>query len=509
MMNALPIRFEFAVLGRLLTALAVFAAVQLAVLQNAAAHAVPASVADLSEKLSPAVVNISTSQTVSQSIPVPELPDGSPLQEFFEDFFKRQQRDESQPQTRSSLGSGFVVDPSGIIVTNRHVIADADEIEVTFPDQTKLIAKVIGQDAKTDIAVLKVESDKPLPSLTFGSSKGLRVGDWVMAIGNPFGLGGTVTLGIVSARNREITEGHYVDYIQTDAAINRGNSGGPLFNMEGEVIGINTAIISPTGGSIGLGFAIPSDTAQSIVAQLQEFGETRRGWLGVRIQTITEELAETFGLESTKGALVADVMADGPAKAAGIEAGDVIVNFDGKAVLAMRHLPRIVGETPVGKEVEVVVIRGGEEKSFDVTLGRLEDAETEQTEVSSDGTKEEEESAEKVKTSLGLQLSLLTDDLREQYKINEKVSGVLITEVEADSTAAGKSVSAGDVIVEVGQKKVASPDEVLTRVEELKDKGHKSILLKLANKNNDLRFLALRVKPKPEPEPKAEPESEE
>lgn len=495
MMNPLPNRRDFAGIVRLLAAFAVLATVQFAWMHSAQARG-PVSVADLAEKLSPAVVNISTSQTVSQSIPVPELPDGSPLQEFFEDFFKKQQRDDAQPQKRSSLGSGFVVDPSGIIVTNRHVIADADEIEVTFPDQTKLIAKVIGQDAKTDIAVLKVESDKPLPSLSFGSSKEIRVGDWVMAIGNPFGLGGTVTLGIVSARNREITEGPYVDYIQTDAAINRGNSGGPLFNMEGEVIGINTAIISPTGGSIGLGFAIPSDTAQAIVAQLQEFGETRRGWLGVRIQTITDELAETFGLTSNKGALVADVMADGPAKAAGIEPGDVIVSFDGKEVPAMRDLPRIVAETAVGKEVSVSVIRKGDKKDFKVTLGRLEDAEKAQTKVSSDGTDKEEDTAEKVKSSLGLKLSLLTDELREQYKITDKVKGVLITDVDAASSAAEKSISAGDVIVEVGQQKVGSPDEVLNRVEELKDKGLKSILLTLANKNNDLRFLALRLSSK-------------
>ena len=266
--------------------------------------------------------------------------------------------------------------------------------------------------------------------------------------------------------------------------------------MDGEVIGINTAIISPTGGSIGLGFAIPSDTAQSIVAQLQEFGETRRGWLGVRIQTITDELAETFGLESTKGALVADVMDDGPAKAAGLEAGDVIVTFDGKDVPEMRDLPRIVAETAVGKEVDVVVIRKGEEKSFSVRLGRLEDAEKAQTKVSSEGSEKDQNAAEKVKSSLGLKLSLLTDDLREQYKINDKVKGVLITDVDASSSAAEKSISAGDVIVEVGQQKVASPDDVLNRVEELKEKGLKSILLTLANKNNDLRFLALRLSSK-------------
>ena len=300
--------YELPAFGRALAVVTVFAILQLALVQNVLARG-PVSVADLAETLTGAVVNISTSQTVSgqRTVPMPSLPEGSPFREFFEDFFNRQQqgKNNNNNPTRkvNSLGSGFVIDPSGIIVTNNHVIADADEIEVNFSDGSKLKAEVIGKDAKTDIALLKVKSDKPLTAVPMGDSNKIRVGDWVMAIGNPFGLGGTVTVGIVSARNRDINSGPYDDFIQTDAAINRGNSGGPLFNMEGQVIGINTAIISPTGGSIGIGFAIPAATAMSVIEQLREFGETRRGWLGVRIQTITDELAETLNLSSRRRAL--------------------------------------------------------------------------------------------------------------------------------------------------------------------------------------------------------------
>ena len=488
-------KFEYLGFSRLLAAMILIVAAQIGAANTALARG-PVSVADLAEQLSPAVVNISTSQTVSQTVPMPELPDGSPLQEFFEDFFKRQQRgDNDKPRKQNSLGSGFVIDPSGIIVTNQHVIADADEIEVNFQDGTKLIAEVVGQDSKTDIAVLRVKPEKELTAVPFGSSDKIRVGDWVMAIGNPFGLGGTVTLGIVSARNRNIDAGPYDDFIQTDAAINRGNSGGPLFNMDGEVIGINTAIISPTGGSIGIGFSIPSATARSVIDQLIEFGETRRGWLGVRIQHITDELAETLSLKSTTGALVADVTDGGPAKAAGLEPGDVIIKFDGRNVPEMRDLPRIVAETAVGKQVEVVVVRKGEEKNFKVTLGRLEDAEKAQTKVSTNEEGgENKPDISKVETSLGLKLSPLTTELREQYKITEKVTGVLITEVEASSSAAEKRIRAGDVIVEVGQETVSNPEEVLKRVEDLKTQGRKTVLLTIANKDGDLRFSALKLR---------------
>jgi len=275
----------------------------------------PESVAEVAAPLLDAVVNISTSQTVagSRGIPVPDLPEGSPFQDFFDEFFDNAPEGESVPRRVQSLGSGFVIDPSGLIVTNNHVIADADEIAANFNDGTKLIAEVVGRDEKTDLAVLKVEPEKPLTALKFGNAEILRVGDWVMAIGNPFGLGGTVTVGIVSARNRDINSGPYDNFIQTDAAINRGNSGGPLFNMEGEVIGINTAIISPTGGSIGIGFAVPASIARTVIDQLVEFGETRRGWLGVRIQPVTDDIAESLGMDEPSGALVAGVSPDGKA----------------------------------------------------------------------------------------------------------------------------------------------------------------------------------------------------
>ena len=486
--------YDLPAFGRVLAAMTVFAVLQLALAQSVLARG-PVSVADLAEQLTGAVVNISTSQTVSgqRTVPMPSLPEGSPFREFFEDFFNRQQqgKNNNNPTRKvNSLGSGFVIDPSGIIVTNNHVIADADEIEVNFSDGSKLKAEVIGKDAKTDLALLKVKAEKPLKAVPMGDSNKIRVGDWVMAIGNPFGLGGTVTVGIVSARNRDINSGPYDDFIQTDAAINRGNSGGPLFNMDGEVVGINTAIISPTGGSIGIGFAIPAATAMSVIEQLREFGETRRGWLGVRIQTITDELAETLNLSDSKGALVADVTEGGPAEAAGIQAGDVVVKFDGKNVPEMRDLPRIVAETLVGKNVDVVVIRKGEEKTFKVELGRLEDAEKSRTAAAKTGTPDD---PSKVESALGLKLSNLTKDLRTQFKINEKVKGVLITDVEQASSAAEKRIRAGDVIVEVGQEEVSDPADVVSRVEKLKKEGRKSVLLLLANKDGDLRFSALKL----------------
>ncbi len=338
----------------------------------------PESVADVAVTLLDSVVNISTSQTVtgSRGVEPPQLPDGSPFQDFFDDFFDRQPNGESDsPRRVQSLGSGFVIDSAGIIVTNNHVIEGADEITANFNDGTKLTATLVGTDEKTDIAVLKVEPPKPLKAIPFGDSEVLRVGDWVMAIGNPFGLGGTVTVGIVSARNRDINSGPYDNFIQTDASINRGNSGGPLFNMEGEVIGINTAIISPTGGSIGIGFAIPSSTAVNVINQLREFGETRRGWLGVRIQEVTDEVAEGLSMTESAGALVAGVTEESPAALAGIEPGDVILEFDGHKVTAMHELPRLVADEPIGKEVPVLILRKGQQQTVTVTLGRLEDTE--------------------------------------------------------------------------------------------------------------------------------------
>ena len=335
----------------------------------------PASVAPVAEKLIDAVVNISTSQTLKgpEGVPLPRVPKGAPFEEFFDDFFKRKGGPSPSDRKVSSLGSGFVVDgKEGIVVTNNHVIEGADEIVVNFHDGTKLkVDKVIGKDTKTDLAVLKVSPKKPLPQVAFGNSGRMRVGDWVMAIGNPFGLGGSVTVGIISAKQRDINSGPYDDFLQTDAAINKGNSGGPLFNMDGDVIGVNTAIISPTGGSIGIGFAVPSDVAVVVIDQLRQYGETRRGWLGVKIQTITDELAEASGVKENTGALVASVSPDSPAAKAGIQDGDVILRFDGKEVTTMRGLPRLVAQTPIGKDVDVEILRKGQKRNIKVAVGRL------------------------------------------------------------------------------------------------------------------------------------------
>ena len=458
----------------------------------------PESVADVAEELLDSVVNISTSQTVSGSrnAPTPQLPDGSPFQEFFDDFFDQQPGGDGngnrRPRRVQSLGSGFVIDSSGIIVTNNHVIEGADEITVNFADGEKLEATLIGTDEKTDLAVLQVQPEEPLEALPFGDSESLRVGDWVMAIGNPFGLGGTVTLGIVSARNRDINSGPYDNFIQTDASINRGNSGGPLFNLDGEVIGINTAIISPTGGSIGIGFAVPSSTAINVISQLREFGETRRGWLGVRIQEVTEEIAEGLSMEDAAGALVAGVTDEGPAAVAGIEPGDVILRFDGRAVDAMHELPRMVADQPVGKEVEVVLLRKGEEQSLNVVLGRLEEAEAQMAALSEPEDDPEPE-PELLTGPLGLTLSDLSPTNREEFEIGEEVSGVLVTDVELGSAADEKRVQAGDVIVEISQEPVDTPTDVEARVEQLKEEGRKTALLLLSNGEGDLRFIAVTI----------------
>ena len=358
---------------------ALTAAIVILPVQPAAARG-PENIADVAEQVIDAVVNISTSQKVDARVSgMPDLPPGSPMEEFFDEFFKNRRgqgggdNPDRAPRRINSLGSGFIIDPSGLVVTNNHVIADADEINVILNDGTKLPAQLVGKDTKSDLALLRVKADKPLKAVAFGNSDKLRLGEWVIAIGNPFSLGGTVTAGIVSARNRDIQSGPYDNYIQTDAAINRGNSGGPLFNLNGEVIGINTAIISPSGGSIGIGFAVPSDTAMPVIGQLREFGETRRGWLGVRIQQVTDDIAESLSIKPPRGALVAGVDDKGPAKPGGLEPGDVVVKFDGHDVKEMRDLPRIVADTPVGKQVDVVVIRKGKEETHQVKIGRLLD----------------------------------------------------------------------------------------------------------------------------------------
>ena len=461
----------------------------------------PASVADLADRLSPAVVNISTRQKVSGSegVPMPQVPEGTPFREFFEEFFKKQQQEgqnRSEPRNANSLGSGFVVDPTGIVITNNHVIEGADEIEVIFPDGTRLKAELKGTDKKTDLAVLQVKPDKPLPSVSWGDSSKLRVGDWVMAIGNPFGLGGTVTLGIVSAMNRNINAGPYDDFIQTDAAINRGNSGGPLFDMNGNVVGVNTAIISPTGGSIGIGFSVPSDTARNVIDQLVKFGETRRGWLGVRIQNVTDDLAESLNLKDAKGALIADVTATSPAEKAGLQAGDVVVTLDGREMKDSRDLSRAVGNLAPDTEVKVGILRKGEPMDITVTLGRLEtgeklvSAQEQQQAEAASGSAEIE--------ALGLKVEELTDEQRSKFKVPEKVTGVIVTEVVADGAAADKQLRPGDVIAEVGDAKAATPADVVKAVEAAQKAGDNSILMLVmrAQRNFDPHFMALRLKPK-------------
>ena len=458
----------------------------------------PASVADLAEGLLESVVNISTSQNVATNdepgVQPPTLPEGSPFQDFFDDYFKNRRGEDggTGSQKVQSLGSGFVLDAeAGIIVTNNHVIADADEIEVNFSDGSKLKATLKGRDTKTDLAVLEVDPKlKKLKAVKFGDSDKVRVGDWVMAIGNPFGLGGTVTVGIVSARNRDINAGPYDDFIQTDAAINRGNSGGPLFNMYGEVIGINTAIISPSGGSIGIGFSIPAKMAEGVVNQLREFGQTSRGWLGVRIQEVSDEIAESLGMNSAKGALVSGVIKGGPVDNGTIQAGDVIIKFDGRDIKAMNDLPRAVAESAVGKEVEIVIVREGKEQTVNVTLGRLEDGEK-LASGDEDGGKPDEAENAPVATAnvLGMTVGELTDEVRSQFGIADDVSGVVVTEVNPNSPAAEKGVVAGDVIAEIAQESVATPKDVLDRVNTLKGQGRKSALLMLASKSGDLRFV--------------------
>ena len=464
--------------------------IAIALPSQAEARPAPESFANLAEKLLPAVVNISTSQASrerSQRGPeFPRIPPGSPLEEFFRDFLERN-RPDAPPRRTTALGSGFIIDSGGYIVTNNHVINEADDITVILQDETNLKAEVVGRDAKTDLALLKVESDRPLPYVKWGDSSTARVGDWVIAIGNPFGLGGTVTAGIISATARNINSGPYDDYLQTDASINRGNSGGPLFNLKGEVIGVTTAIFSPSGGSIGLGFAAPSSLAKTVIGQLREFGRTRRGWLGVRIQTVTDEIAESLGLEDASGVLVAGVMDDGPAKKAGIEAGDVILTFDNKKIKDRRRLPRVVADTPIDKVVDVVVWRKGEEVTFKIKIGELKEEILAKAGGGTPATGEE--GAVKM---LGLTLSGITSELRERFKLDKEVTGVLITHVSDGSAAKKKGIRAGEVIREVSQDKVETPDDVKSVVEKARSAKRRSVLL-LIEREQDQRFVVLPI----------------
>jgi serine protease Do len=461
----------------------------------------PESLADLADAVSDAVVNISATQTMDDKHAenAPQLEPGTPFDDLFEEFFRRHQQggndrqDQKQRQRKSnSLGSGFVVDPSGVVITNNHVIADANEVTVIFTDGQKLKAEVIGKDEKVDVAVLRVKPDKPLKAVKFGDSEKMRVGDWVVAVGNPFGLGGTVTAGIVSARHRNIESGPYDNYFQTDAAINKGNSGGPLFNMAGEVIGINTAILSPSGGSIGIGFATPAATVSPVIDQLEKFGETRRGWLGVHIQNVDDTIAESLNLGQVRGALVAGTDDKGPAKAAGLKAGDVIVRFDGIEIKESRDLPKIVAAAPVGKDVDIVVIRQGKQLTRTIKLGRLEDNEKQTSLGVKHGDAGKKAIAGPVEKALGMEFSSLTDDVRQKFAIKNNVTGgVVITGVDPDSAAADKHVQAGDVVMEINQEPVKEPADIAKKIQALKGTGKKSALLLVANGQGEVRFVAL------------------
>lgn len=480
----------------------------------------PESVADLASGLLGAVVNISTSQSVEEEGegPMPKVPEGSPFEELFEDFYKNGEGGDSNNRV-NSLGSGFVIDPTGYVVTNNHVIENADDIEVIFSDGSKLKATLVGTDTKTDLSVLKVEPEKPLTAVKFGDSRKMRIGDWVMAIGNPFGLGGSVTVGIISASGRNINAGPYDNFIQTDAAINKGNSGGPLFNMDGDVIGINTAIISPSGGSIGIGFAVPTELAENIIKQLIEFGETRRGWLGVRIQPVSDELARSLDLPRPRGALISGVVEGGPVEKGPIQVGDVIVTFDGREIDETRDLTRIVAESAIGTPLDVVILRDGKEMTVKVTLGQLEDevaaasdekeeapSEENTDEVQPDDAPEPPQSTEDganpdapqaaapapvTEGLIGVEIALLDDEKRVAFDIAEGVEGVLITRVLPGSKAEGKGLKVGDVIVEIAQEFMRSPQQVAEKLTALKGEGRRSGYLMIADKQGDLRLIAV------------------
>jgi serine protease Do len=472
---------------RLLLALGLGLGLALAPALQVEARGAPESFADLAEQISPSVVNITTTSVVAANTSdAPMVPPGSPFEDFFKDFMAPNGQGGNEPQRSEALGSGFVISKDGYIVTNNHVIEGADAIEVEFFGGKKLKAKLVGTDLKTDIAVLKVDSPAPLPFVAFGDSNKMRVGDWVLAMGNPLGQGFSVSSGIISARGRELN-GAYDDFLQTDAAINKGNSGGPLFNMDGQVIGVNTAILSPSGGSIGIGFSMSSNVVMHVVDQLKEFGETRRGWLGVRIQDVTPDVAEAMSLAEASGALITDVP-DGPAKEGGLLAGDVILSFDGKVISDVKSLTRTVADSPIGQEVPVVINRAGAEQTLQIKLGRRETDEADQPIPAAQKNAPEAPSAE----VMGLTLVPVDAQVRKDLGLDNSATGLAITNVDQSSEAADKGVGPGDVIVEAGQQKVMKVSDLQDRVTEAKDAGRKSILL-LIRRQGDPRFVALSV----------------
>jgi serine protease Do len=446
---------------------------------------VPNSFADLAEKLMPSVVNISTTQTIKTTAnPFPfQFPPGSPFEEMFKDY--------NQPKERkaSSLGSGFIINKNGTVITNNHVINNADDIVVKVGDK-EYKAKIIGADPYADVAVLKIDSKDTFKPVKFGDSDKARVGDWVIAIGNPFGLGGTVTSGIISARNRDINLTRYDDFIQTDASINQGNSGGPLFNLNGDVIGVNTAIIGQ-GGSVGIGFAIPSNAASDVVDQLIKYGETRRGWLGVRIQEVTKEIADVEGLKNTQGALIASVGEKSPADKAGLKAGDIILKFDGKKIDTMRTLPKLVSRTEVGKTVDLEIWRNKKILIKKLKLGRLESSEDfkAETKTSTPKPKTKDTEIELLKISVR---NITAEDIKTR-KLSKNLKGVVITYISNKSPMAGY-LQVGDIVLEVQKNKISNPNQFNNLIQNIYKKGEQTILLAIINKNNQRRYLGIKTK---------------
>ncbi|PRY94703.1 serine protease Do [Hasllibacter halocynthiae] len=449
----------------------------------------PVSFAQLAETISPSVVNITTTTGVERPADdmLPQVPEGSPFEDFFREFQDRQ--GPNGPRRGNALGSGFVISPDGYIVTNNHVIQGADEIMIEFypgGGDDVLEAEIVGTDPNTDLAVLKVEPEGDLDFVDWGPSEDSRVGDWVLAMGNPLGQGFSVSAGIVSAQGRAL-RGVYDDYIQTDAAINRGNSGGPLFNMDGEVVGVNTAILSPTGGSIGIGFAMSSAVAEDVVDQLIEFGETRRGWLGVRIQNVDDDLVEALGLDDAQGVLVTDVP-EGPSAEAGIESGDVILSFDGQPVTDVTELVRVVAGAAVGSEVDVTVFRDGEELTLPVTLARREDAEDEAVPVAA----ENDGAGPATTEAFGMTVSEIDDGLREAIGLGDDVEGLVVVEADDDGEAFEKGLRRGDLVIEVGQEPVDTVDAFDAQVQAARDAGRRSVLM-LVRREGEPRFVALNL----------------
>ncbi|MCI4664196.1 MAG: Do family serine endopeptidase [Neomegalonema sp.] len=443
--------------------------------------------ADLAKRLSPSVVNISTAQTVKRPRGrAPQFPPGSPFADLFEDFFDK----DGKPRKVESLGTGFIIDAKGIVVTNNHVIDGAEEIYVVFVDGSKAPAKLIGRDKETDLAVLRIEGKGPYPALLWGDSDTARVGDWVVAIGNPFGLGGSVSAGIISARGRDIKAGRYDDFLQTDAAINRGNSGGPLFNMKGKVVGVNTAIISPSGGSIGIGFSIPSKLAKGIVEQLLKYGEVRRGWLGVRVDDLKEDAAKKAGLAKARGAVVTRLDKDGPGTQAGLKKDDVIVRFGATEITNMRSLLKAVASAEIGSTVKIDILRDGKPMTLSATIGKQGAKTALKAPKRRAGV--DVGKTEKIR-SIGVELGTLTAEARAYYRVAKRFNGVIVVDVDKTSSAYEQGVRDGDVIVEVARTATADPKAARAAIEKELDAGKEKVLLMIA-RGADVRYIAVKFK---------------